>query len=75
MSEMTFPHLTPARPTRDRLLSCDICYEGEHEDIIAGRADDLRPMYRDERDGVTVCRRCAESGAYLVIEAAGQEIP
>ena len=70
----TFPHLAPAYPHRTGLHSCDLCGEGEHADIIAASglaasfAARLRPMFRDGRDGITVCLRCAESGAYLEIE-------
>lgn len=77
----TFPHLAPAAPTRDRLHHCDLCGDGEHADILAARgieasfAADLRPMYVDARDGITVCRRCAEAGGYLVIETCGETTP
>lgn len=69
----TFPHLTPVTPTRERLFHCDLCHASEVDDIM-GRpfpftlTTDLRPMYRDERDGITVCLKCAEAGEYLVIE-------
>lgn len=71
-----FPHLTPAYPHRTGLHHCDICYEGEHADIIAAPFPNdagLRPMFRDERDGVMVCLRCAEAGDYLVIETGETE--
>lgn len=70
-TQATFPHLTPVYPTLDRLLSCDLCHASEVDDIIATpfpTVAELRPMYRDERDGITVCHECAVKGEYLVIE-------
>jgi hypothetical protein len=70
MGQTTFLHLMPEVPTRERLLHCDLCGDGEHADILAASgleasfAARLRPMFRDARDGVTVCLRCAEAGLY-----------
>jgi hypothetical protein len=74
-----FPYLTPCAPTRGRLLHCDLCGDGEHSDILhapdpdEALAADLRPMFQDSRDGIVVCLRCAEAGAYLEIEK-GEEV-
>lgn len=63
-----WPHLTPVEPSRERLWSCDICYESETEDIMAGTSHTLRPMYHDARDGCVICQRCAETGRYLDLD-------
>jgi hypothetical protein len=74
-----FPYLRPCAPTRDRLHSCDICHAAEHRDIIdatsfvASITAGLRAMFTDSRDGIVVCLRCAEAGAYLEIEE-GEEV-
>jgi hypothetical protein len=68
-----YPHLTPAPPTREKLYYCDLCHRSEADDIIMApiipgtvtTGKDLIPMYFDARDGIVVCRDCAESGAYL----------
>lgn len=68
-SDKEYPHLKPAPPTRDKVYVCDLCYRSEIDEILGSRHGgsdaDLIPMYLDGRDGVVVCRGCAESGAHI----------
>lgn len=77
-----FLYLTPAEPTRDRLHSCDLCWDTEVEDILSAPPGNpecvgLRPIYQDtrpEEHGLCVCHKCLMDGSLDASEVETREM-